>query len=144
MSIRTRTPGLLAEWSRYVLKNRAARAAYYDETEHTTCLTGKCDDGHLCWRCREKAAADLLVATSVDECAELLALLDLPGPGRGARATEPCGTPAAYKRHLRHGEKACAACIRGNRAKGKTDRQRARNRDAVRRYRAAKKNGAGA
>lgn len=29
-------------------------------------------------------------------------------PGR--RITEPCPSPAAYKRHLRHGEPACDGC----------------------------------
>lgn len=27
-----------------------------------------------------------------------------------ARQLQPCGTPAAYRRHLRHGEKACDPC----------------------------------
>lgn len=27
----------------------------------------------------------------------------------------PCGTPAAYRRHLRHGEDPCSACRRANR-----------------------------
>jgi hypothetical protein len=26
------------------------------------------------------------------------------------RATQPCGTPAAYRRHLRHGTPACEPC----------------------------------
>ena len=27
------------------------------------------------------------------------------------RQLRPCGTIAAYERHLRHGEQACAACL---------------------------------
>ena len=30
-------------------------------------------------------------------------------------AVAPCGTPAAYRRHLRHGESPCPACRRANR-----------------------------
>jgi hypothetical protein len=29
---------------------------------------------------------------------------------RGRRASQPCGKPAAYRRHLRHGEQPCGAC----------------------------------
>jgi len=28
-----------------------------------------------------------------------------------ARELKPCGTPAAYRRHLRNGEEPCAACL---------------------------------
>lgn len=105
------TREFFAEWSLYVRKNRAASTAYYAEGdgEQVDCLTGNCDDSHLCWRCRRKAEDDLRIATSVDECAELLALLALPRPPRGQ--VEPCGTTAAYKRHLRHKEKACEPCL---------------------------------
>lgn len=27
---------------------------------------------------------------------------------------KPCGTPAAYRRHIRHGEEACAACLKAH------------------------------
>jgi len=30
---------------------------------------------------------------------------------RGPAPTAPCGTAAAYRRHLRHGEPPCDACI---------------------------------
>jgi hypothetical protein len=29
----------------------------------------------------------------------------------GRRVSQPCGTDAAYRRHLRAGEPACAACL---------------------------------
>lgn len=29
-----------------------------------------------------------------------------------ARTLQPCGTPAAHRRHLRNGEKPCLACLR--------------------------------
>lgn len=35
-----------------------------------------------------------------------------PGPP----ATQPCGTVAAYRRHHRHGEAPCAACLAANAA----------------------------
>lgn len=36
-------------------------------------------------------------------------------PGRhGPPPTAPCGTPAAYRRHLRHREPPCAACKAAN------------------------------
>lgn len=31
------------------------------------------------------------------------------------RELQPCGTPAAYRRHLRHGEDPCAACEQASR-----------------------------
>src|SRR5487761_1085061 len=34
---------------------------------------------------------------------------------RGPAATAPCGTPAALRRHLRHGEKPCEPCARAGR-----------------------------
>ncbi len=40
---------------------------------------------------------------------------------------QPCGTPAAYARHTRHGETPCAAC---------TDAERTRVREAMRARRA--------
>ena len=32
-----------------------------------------------------------------------------------SRALKPCGTDAAYARHLRHGEQACDPCLEANR-----------------------------
>lgn len=34
---------------------------------------------------------------------------------RGPQPTEPCGTAAAYRRHLRHGEPPCDECILADR-----------------------------
>jgi len=50
-----------------------------------------------------------------------------------ARQLQPCGTPAAYRRHLRHGEQPCDACRDAMRAYQKkwldrTGYMRARNR----------------
>lgn len=39
------------------------------------------------------------------------------------RTLAPCGTPAAYKRHLAHGEKACEPC---NQARRDCDNERKR------------------
>lgn len=128
----------LAELAHYNAGIKAARADYY-APEPTGCVA--CGDDHLCAPHRRKAKAHLRVATSVEECAELLALLDLPRPRRGHEVTKPCGTPAAYARHISHGEKACEACLVGIRAY-KSDRLRARNLEAVRRYRAKKSGGA--
>lgn len=36
-------------------------------------------------------------------------------PSNGARDIAPCGTPAAYRRHRRHGEQADEACLRAER-----------------------------
>ena len=38
-----------------------------------------------------------------------------------ARELRPCGTPAAYRRHLRNGEKPCLPCARAH-AKAKDER----------------------
>lgn len=35
-------------------------------------------------------------------------------PRRGRPVVEPCGTLAAYRRHLANGEDTCAACRRAN------------------------------
>lgn len=37
------------------------------------------------------------------------------GKGRGSRVVQPCGTRAAYQRHLYAGEVACEACKQANR-----------------------------
>lgn len=41
------------------------------------------------------------------------------------RTLQPCGTHAAYVRHLRHGEVPCEACTKANRANPSTRAQRA-------------------
>ena len=38
----------------------------------------------------------------------------------GIRILEPCGTPAAYRRHLRSGEPACQACLAAGAASVRT------------------------
>jgi hypothetical protein len=43
---------------------------------------------------------------------------------------EPCGTLAAYRRHLRHDEKPCGACARANRLAA-AERRAARKRLAA-------------
>jgi hypothetical protein len=49
------------------------------------------------------------------------------GPGRAA--SSPCGTSAAYRRHRRRGEQACAACLAAERSRsrsaGRKDQRRA-------------------
>lgn len=35
----------------------------------------------------------------------------MTAPGYRWADVRPCGTPAAYRRHLRHGERPCAACL---------------------------------
>lgn len=64
------------------------------------CPDARCTEGQFCPACRERAKADLLVATSPKECAELLAIIDL------------CGTPNGYQRHRRRGEPTCRRCRR--------------------------------
>lgn len=41
---------------------------------------------------------------------------------RVQRPMQPCGTPAAYKRHRRNGEQACQACTEANRERQRVDR----------------------
>ncbi len=62
---------------------------------------------------RELAAAVLVVDPS--DTAALIAIrrriLDQAQARRWAWwLLKPCGTPAAYRRHLRHGEKPCSGC----------------------------------
>lgn len=40
-----------------------------------------------------------------------------------ARQLKPCGTPAAYIRHLRHGERPCFECSEANRRRGEQQRR---------------------
>ena len=42
------------------------------------------------------------------------------------KAPSPCGTPAAYRRHLRHKESPCAACRRAKRGEAQQQRDEAR------------------
>ena len=42
------------------------------------------------------------------------------------RTLQPCGTPAAYKRHLAHGEKACEPCNQARRDADNTRKRRNR------------------
>lgn len=49
-----------------------------------------------------------------------------PSFGLAPARTTGCGTPAGYRRHLRDGEKACAACLAGNNAEHRRwERERA-------------------
>ena len=43
----------------------------------------------------------------------------------------PCGTPAAYRRHLRHGENPCPACRRANRDAKRAQADQRRRREKV-------------
>lgn len=104
------TPTFLAELAAYNSGVRRARHANAAQAE-TDCPSGICSPEVTCRRCRRRAEADLLVATSVAECSELIALLDKPSPGRGRAVTALHGTESAYRRHLRHGEPACQPCL---------------------------------
>ena len=42
------------------------------------------------------------------------------------KAPSPCGTPAAYRRHLRHKESPCAACKKAKRGEARQQRDEAR------------------
>lgn len=61
------------------------------------------------------------------------------------RELQPCGTPAAYMRHIRHRQDACQVCLDAmserNRASYAADPERARElaRERMRRYSARKK-----
>lgn len=44
------------------------------------------------------------------ECAPCGEKFGRPVQARPPRELKPCGTPAAYRRHLRYGEKPCDAC----------------------------------
>ena len=47
------------------------------------------------------------------------------------RATSPCGTPAAYRRHLRHKEDPCTACKKAKRDEAREQRDEARKIEAL-------------
>lgn len=127
------TAEFIADLAHFNAGVKAAKLSYYGSPAPTPCPWSKCDDEHLCRQCRYKVKADLRVATSVEECGRLLALLDLPRPGRRRMPTRPCGTSAAYRRHLRHGEKACDACVAASRADSKVsnDKRAAKKRRAA-------------
>lgn len=46
---------------------------------------------------------------------------EAPAP-RGRVASSPCGTSAAYRRHRRRGERACAACLAAERSRARYGR----------------------
>jgi hypothetical protein len=50
---------------------------------------------------------------------------------------KPCGTPAAYRRHKRHGERPCESCAQAERRRNQ-DRMRARRRHEPGRLRASR------
>lgn len=104
------TPTFVAELAAYNSGVRRARYANANRDEDA-CPSGACTTETTCRRCRHRAEADLLVATSITECAELIALLDKPSPTRGRQVTAEHGTESAYRRHLRHGEPACQPCL---------------------------------
>jgi len=85
---------------------RNAQRAYYNEHPvRSDCLAGICTDERTCFSCRSRAKADLLVATSEAECAELLAIIDRP-----FLAAATCGTTGGYQAHRRRGEPTCQPC----------------------------------
>lgn len=47
-----------------------------------------------------------------------------PWQGKSYSRVKPCGTLAAYRRHLRHGEHACEDCLRAER-RAQADRRAA-------------------
>jgi hypothetical protein len=58
---------------------------------------------------------------------------DEPGETRrpGRPREYPCGTPAAYRRHLRYGEKPCGECRRAHTQSSTERRQAARKQAAA-------------
>lgn len=47
------------------------------------------------------------------------------------RPSSPCGTPAAYRRHLRHKEDPCTACKKAKRDEARQQRDEARKLEAL-------------
>lgn len=85
----------------------------------------------------DRSPADLLDWVTWDEHGhplppDAVLVLHQGGRKRGPRPTEPCGTPAAYKRHVAAGERACDPCrVAGNAAQAqRRKRQRAREKAA--------------
>ena len=105
------TRGLIAEIHAYTSGVLRARAEYADHptSNATVRKTCRCTDEVTCAGCRRKAQADVLVATSIEECAELFKIIDKPAPKMGRHELQPCGTNAARRRHWRRGE-TCSAC----------------------------------
>lgn len=100
----------IAEWNAGI---KRARDAYNPEpVDPPSCSHGVCSDTVTCTPCRRRAEGLLQVATSVDECAELLNLLDRPTPERGRPNGSPCGTESARRRHRAAGEP-CPVCWTG-------------------------------
>jgi transcriptional regulator with XRE-family HTH domain len=88
----------------------AARvAAVYDELSMTR------PDGWVADRTRRTAAARGYappLAWDDDEIDDPHALPHMPHDVPWTRELAPCGTPAAYRRHIRHGERPCGSCAR--------------------------------
>lgn len=57
--------------------------------------------------------------------------------------TRPCGTPAAYRRHQRHGEKPCEACRQAHARYRQDSGYNARRRENYRQLRDAGESAAG-
>lgn len=101
------TPDLIAEIHAYTSGVLRARSEYAAHPSSHVTLRCRCADTVSCQQCRRRARADLKVATSVTECADLLTVLDK----RERRRAKPvCGTPSGYRAHLRLGEDACRDC----------------------------------
>lgn len=109
-------PDLAHELRRFNAAQEKARAAYNADAvakPKGRCPHGVCSDTVTCTPCRRRAEGLLQVATSVDECAELLTLLDRPAPERGRPNGSPCGTESARRRHRAAGEP-CPVCWTGS------------------------------
>lgn len=103
------TPTLLARLAFFNAGVRRAREAYRnrDVAMFEDCPEEKCGPEATCSHCRRRARDLLTVATSEDECAELLAILDRPG----LFIRQGCGTEAGYVRHRRYKQRACQECL---------------------------------
>ena len=97
----------------YNLGVQRARDAYREQpnTLSHRCAEALCTEETTCWRCLRRARADLLVATSQAECADLLAIIDRP-----ASLVARCGTDAGYQAHLKRGERTCTRCRKAHAA----------------------------
>ena len=115
----------IAEIRRYTTAVLMARAEYAAHPSTTDCPTNLCTSRTLCARCRRDLEADLRIATSEAECAEILALLDLPSP----RPVAQCGTESGYTQHRRRGEVPCAPCRSASTAATNARHRRRRNKE---------------
>lgn len=88
---------------------RARRQAYAPYIINPICRD--CTEDATCGDCRYKARQLLRVATSEDECATLLAIIDQPSPFAAT-----CGTYGGYRSHTTNGEKPCDPCRRAEKA----------------------------